>query len=154
MPDRTVPYGNYNFIVDLKSPGVDATKAIGGFSDVSGLGTEFAIAEYRNGNAAEMHVSKIPLLCKTNDVTCKRGVISSKDLWEWIEATRTGGVNQQRNVVITMNDEAGVKVQSWTLYKCVPLKYAGPTFAGKGGGDVAMEELTLAAQGIKLDGTN
>ena len=154
MPDRTSPYGNYNFIVDLKSPGVDATQALGGFSDVSGLGTEFTIAEYRNGNDTEMHVRKIPLLNKTNDVTLKRGVISSKDLWEWIEATRTGGVNQQRNVVITMNDEAGAKVQSWTLYKCVPLKYAGPTFAGKGGGDVAMEELTLAAQGIKLDGTN
>lgn len=154
MADRTSPYCNYNFTVDLKSPGTDPSTALGGFSDVSGLGTEFTIAEYRNGNDAEMHVRKIPGLHKTSDVTLKRGVISSKDLWQWIEATRTGSVNEQRNVVITMNDEAGKKVQSWTLYKCVPLKYTGPTFAGKGGGDVAMEELTLASQGIKLDGTN
>lgn len=154
MADRTSPYGNYNFMVDLKSPGVDATKSLGGFSDVSGLGTEFTVAEYRNGNDPEMHVRKIPGLHKTNDVTLKRGVVSSKDLWEWIEATRMASVNEQRNVVITMNDESGTKVQSWTLYKCIPLKYAGPTFAGKGGGDVAMEEITLSAQGIKLDGTN
>lgn len=154
MADRTSPYGNYNFVVDLKSPGVDATKAIGGFSDVSGLGTEFTVSEYRNGNDPEMHVRKVPGLHKTNDVTLKRGVVSSKDLWKWIEDTRTQSVNQQRNVVITMNDEAGTKVQSWTLYKCIPLKYAGPTLAGKGGGDVAMEEITLSAEGIKLDGTN
>jgi phage tail-like protein len=154
MAERTSPYSNYNFTVDLKSPGVDASTALGGFSDVSGLGTELTVAEYRNGNDPEMHVRKIPGLHKANDVTLKRGVVSSKDLWEWIEATRTGSVNEQRNVVITMNDEAGNKVQSWTLYKCIPLKYTGPTFAGKGGGDVAMEEVTLAPQGIKLDGTN
>jgi phage tail-like protein len=154
MADRTSPYCNYNFTVDLKSPGVDAAKALGGFSDVSGLGTELTVAEYRNGNDTEMHVQKIPGLHKTNDVTLKRGVVSSKDLWQWIEATRTKSVAEQRNVVITMNDEAGNKVQSWTLYKCIPLKYTGPTFAGKGGGEVAVEELTLSAQGIKLDGTN
>lgn len=146
---RTSPYCNYNFIVDIK--GIEATATLGGFSDVSGLGTELTVAEYRNGNDKEMHVQKIPGLHKTNDVTLKRGVVSSKDLWSWIEATRKASVGGRRNVVITMNDEAGTKVQSWTLTNCIPLKYTGPTFAGKGGGDVAMEEITLAAEGISLD---
>lgn len=150
--ERTSPYGNYNFTVDLKSPGVDFASPLGGFSDVSGLGTELTVAEYRNGNDSEMHVRKIPGLHKCPDVSCKRGVLDSKDLWKWIEDTRTQSVKQQRNVVITMNDEAGNKVQSWTLYKCIPLKYTGPTFAGKGGGDVATEELVLSCEGIRLDG--
>ncbi|MEM7154106.1 MAG: phage tail protein [Myxococcota bacterium] len=149
---RTSPYGNYNFTVDLKSEGVDISSAFGGFSDVSGLGTELTVAEYRNGNDDEMHVRKIPGLHSTPDVTCKRGVLNSKDLWEWIENTRLQSVGQQRNVVITMNDEAGKAVQSWTLFNCIPLKYTGPTFAGKGGGDVAMEELVLSCEGIRLDG--
>jgi hypothetical protein len=44
MADRTSPYCNYNFTVDLKSPGVDINSPFGGFSDASGLGTEFTIS--------------------------------------------------------------------------------------------------------------
>jgi len=101
MAERTSPYCNYNFTVDLKSPGVDASTALGGFSDVSGLGTEFTVAEYRNGNDREMHVRKIPGLHKTNDVTLKRGVVSSKDLWQWTASRQTAySSSSQRLIVI------------------------------------------------------
>lgn len=148
--ERTAPYSNYNFLVNLNGPHAP-TDPLGGFSEVSGLGTELTVAEYRNGNDVEMHVRKVPGLHKTSDVTLKRGVVNSKDLWEWIRDARTQSVNAQRQVVITMNDEAGQQVQAWTLRGCVPLKYTGPSFAGKGGGDVAMEELTLSCEGIVLD---
>jgi phage tail-like protein len=152
MADRTSPYGNYNFTVDLKTPGVDIHTALGGFSDVSGLGTEFTVSEYRAGSDPEMHVRKIPGLHKVSDVTLKRGILNSTDLWSWIEDVRLQSVNGQRDVVITLNDEAGERVQSWTLRGCIPLKYTGPTLAGKGGGDVAMEELTLSIEGISFEG--
>jgi phage tail-like protein len=84
-------------------------------------------------------------------VTLKRGILDSADLWQWIDDVRLRSVNAQRDVVITMNDEAGERVQSWTLRGVVPLKYTGPTFAGKGGGDVAMEELVLSAEGLEFD---
>jgi len=32
----------------------------------------------------------------------------------------------------------------------IPMKYTGPTFAGKGGGDVAMEEIVLSAEALEL----
>jgi len=31
------------------------------------------------------------------------------------------------------------------------MKYTGPTLAGKGGGEVAMEELVLAAEAFEID---
>lgn len=148
--DRTTPYGNYNYLVDLKGK-FDADHPLGGFSDVSGLGTELTVSEYRNGNDAENHVRKVPGIHKVSDVTLKRGLVNSADLWEWIEEVRLHGVLKQRQVVITLNDEAGEKVQSWTLQGCIPLKYTGPTLAGKGGGDVAMEELTLSCEGLLLE---
>jgi phage tail-like protein len=148
--ERTTPYGNYNFLVDLKGA-FDADHPLGGFSDVSGLGTELTVSEYRNGNDAENHVRKVPGIHKVSDVTLKRGIVKSADLWEWIEDVRLHGVTKQRQVVITLNDEAGQRVQSWTLQGCVPLKYTGPTLAGKGGGDVAMEEITLSCEGIVLE---
>ncbi len=84
------------------------------------------------------------------DVTLKRGVVDSSDLWDWITDTRTNGVDAQRDVVITLRDEAGNSVQQWKLRNVVPMKYTGPTLAGKGGGEVAMEELVLAAEGYEI----
>jgi phage tail-like protein len=148
--ERTSPYCNYNFTVSFSPSTRDPDKPSGGFSDVSGLATELTVAEYRYGNDKDMHVRKISGLHKVSDVTLKRGVLDSKDFWDWIDSVRTQSVNAQRQVTITMNDEAGNPVQSWTLRGCVPLKYTGPTLAGKGGGDVAMEELTLSSEGLEL----
>ncbi len=54
------------------------------------------------------------------------------------------------DVVITLRDEASKPVQKWTLRNAVPMKYTGPTLAGKGGGEVAMEELVLSAEGFEI----
>jgi len=149
MADRTAPLPAYNYVVNLNGPR-DPEKLLGGFSDVSGLETDIHISEYRDGNESEPHVRKIPGSHKVGDVTLKRGVVDSSDLWEWIADTRTNGVEAQRDVVITMRDEAGKPVQSWKLRNVVPMKYTGPTLAGKGGGEVAMEELVLSAEGYEI----
>ncbi len=149
MPDRTAPYPAYNYIVNLNGPR-DPDKLLGGFSDVSGLETDIHISEYRDGNEAEPHVRKIPGSHKVGDVTLKRGVVDSSDLWAWITDTRTNGVDAQRDVIITMRDEAANPVQKYTLRNAVPMKYTGPTLAGKGAGEVAMEELVLSAEGFEI----
>jgi phage tail-like protein len=151
MADRTTPYGAFNFLVNLNSPGVTPDSPLGGFSDVSGIGTEIKVAEYRNGNERENHVRKVTGSHTVNDVTCKRGIVNSQDLWDWIRDVRTRGPLAKREVVITLRDESGRDVQSWKLRGVVPLKYTGPTLAGKGGGDVAMEELVLSAEGLEIE---
>jgi phage tail-like protein len=149
MADRTHPYGAFNFIVNLNGPR-GPEDPLGGFSDVSGIGTENTVAEYRNGNDPENHVRKVPGVHKVGDVTLKRGIVNSADLFEWIEAVRRTGVVAQRTVTITLRDEASQPVQTWTLRGVIPLKYTGPTLAAKGGGDVAMEELVLSAEAMVL----
>ena len=103
----------------------------------------------RTGNLKKNHVLKVPGIHKVGDVTLKRGIVNSTDLWTWINDTRRTGVNAKRTVVITLRDEAGTPVQKWTLTKAAPMKYTGPTLAGKGGGDVAMEELVLSSEGLE-----
>jgi phage tail-like protein len=149
MP-RSTPYGSFNFAVNLNSPGIDPESELGGFSDVSGLTTETVIAEYRNGNFRENHVKKIPLMHKVGDVTLKRGVVDSNEFFAWIKQTREEGHKARRNVTVTLRDETGVPVRVWKLQNVVPLKYTGPTLAGKGG-DVAMEELVLSAEGLQVE---
>jgi phage tail-like protein len=65
-------------------------------------------------------------------------------------ATRTKGPEAQKSVTITLLDEAQKPVQTWVLRGVVPMKYTGPTLAGKGGGDVAMEEVVLSAEALEL----
>ena len=59
MP-RTTPYGAFNFIVNLNSPGLDPESELGGFSDVAGLSTETTLAEYRTGNLRRTTSGKSP----------------------------------------------------------------------------------------------
>ncbi|VAW63273.1 hypothetical protein MNBD_GAMMA09-514 [hydrothermal vent metagenome] len=149
MAKRETPYGAFNFIVNFGGENTPDS-VLGGFSDVSGIGTEINIAEYRNGSEKENHVRKIAGSHKISDVTLKRGIVSSKDFWDWITEVQREGSGKQRDVSITLRDEAGNTVQTWTLRKVVPSKYTGPTLAAKGGGDVAMEELVLAAEAMEL----
>src|SRR5262245_4346756 len=141
-PNRVTPFSAFNFLVNLNGPR-DAASPLGGFSDVSGLMTEMTAAEYRNGNDPENHVQKVPGVHKVSDVTLKRGIVKSEDLWSWIDDVRRNGVAAKRTVVIRLRDETGADVEAWTLNHVFPLKYTGPTLAAKGGGDVAMEELVL-----------
>ena len=123
---RATPYPAFNFIVNIGTG-----EAFGGFSDVSGLQTEITVSEYRNGNERLSHVRKIQGVHKVGDVTLKRGVVNSADMWAWIQDTRTKGPDAKREVSITLRDEAGAPVQTWKLHAVIPLKYTGPTFAGR-----------------------
>ncbi len=145
---RDTPYGAFNFLVELND-GSNSSSAIGGFSDVSGLGTEITLMEYRQGNDKENRVRKIPGLHKAADVTLKRGIMGTTNFWQWVSETRTSP-GTQRNILITLNDEQGNPVLSWKLINARPLKWTGPTLAGKGGSDVAMEELVIASEGFEF----
>jgi phage tail-like protein len=144
MPDRDVPYGSFRFNVD-----VDGV-LVGGFSEVTGLGTEVTVAEYRNGNERTTYTHKVPGLHKVTDVTLKRGVIDSRSVWQWIEELRTRGHAARRSVRISLLDEEFNPVQQWRLVNAIPTKYTGPSLNAKGGTDVAMEELVLAYEDLQL----
>lgn len=143
---RNNPYGAFNFLVSLGNG--NETSVIAGFSDVSGLGTEINYSEYRGGNDPVNTVHKIANTFKQEDVTLKRGLIGSTDLFQWVKDVREGG-DGRRNVTITVLDEARNPVAAFKLNNAQPKKWVGPTLAAKGGGEVAMEELHLVHEGIE-----
>ena len=148
MP-RETPYGAYNFLVDFGG-GDNPASATGGFSDVSGLGTEITQMEYRQGNDKENRVRKIPALHKAGDITLKRGIMGLTSFWDWINRTRLDP-QHKRVVKIVLQDEQHNPVLSWKLINARPMKWTGPTLAAKGGSDVAMEEIVIAAEGIEFE---
>lgn len=147
---RDNPYGAFNYLVNLGGAQGDGSlgSVVGGFSDVSGLGTEVSYSEYRNGNEKVNTVRKIPNTFKVDEITLKRGLIGSGDLFEWLKGVREGTADP-RTVVITLMDEAREPVATFKLTNAQPKKWSGPTLAAKGGGEVAMEELHLVHEGIE-----
>ena len=148
---RENPYGAFNFLVALGGTQGDGGEGsiIGGFSDVSGLGTDVSYSDYRNGNERFNTVRKVPNTHKPDDVTLKRGVVGSDDLWQWLKGVRDGTADP-RNVTIFLLDEARNPVVTWSLRNAQPKKWTGPTLAAKGGGEVAMEEISLVHEGLEV----
>jgi phage tail-like protein len=148
MALRDNPYGAFNFMVKLGNEGGE-DQIVGGFSDVSGLGDEVKYSEYRNGNDKENHVRKIANVHNPTDVSLKRGVIGDLRLFNWLKATREGDFDP-RTVTVTLLDERRSPVCSWILQQAQPKKWVGPTLTGKGGADVAMEQLDLTCENISF----
>jgi len=149
---RDNPYSTFNFLVSLGGKQGDgaAGSIIGGFSEVTGLGVDIEYSEYRNGNEMVNTVRKVPGIHTNDDITLKRGLIGSLDIYNWMKGVRDGKADP-RNVTITLLDEARDSVASWVLLNAQPKKWTGPTFNSKGGGDVAMEEISFVCEGVKYE---
>lgn len=145
---RERPYGRFNFLVSWD--GMDDRSVQAGFMEVSGLGVQVEVVEYRAGNHPSNTPIKITGLHKVSDVTLKRGVIGSLDLHQWLEEVRSGSQDALRAVTIRLLSETGEDaVQEWRLINARPVSYCGPTLNGSSG-DVAIETLTLACEGLDL----
>jgi phage tail-like protein len=145
---RDNPYSAFNYLVSLGEG--DEGSVVAGFSDVSGLGADLSYSEYRNGNEKFNTVRKVANTFKNDDITLKRGLIGSLDLFEWFKRVREGAY-EPRSVTITLMDEARQPVSTFRLKKAQPKKWVGPTFAAKGGGEVAMEELHIVHEGVEYE---
>jgi phage tail-like protein len=145
---RERPYVQFNFLVDLGTGNTDGAEA--GFQEVSGIGMEVTVAEYRNGNEKENSVRKITGLNKATDVTLKRGVIGSLNLYRWLDQIRNGDQSAYRNVVIQLQNEDHTSVvQEWKLLRARIIKHTSGPLNAKGT-DVAMEELVLAYERLEM----
>ncbi|MFD9100218.1 phage tail protein [Streptomyces virginiae] len=143
------PYVQFNFQVDLGDGITDSPLA--GFQEMSNVGMEVTVAEYRNGNDPENSVRKITGLNKTTDVTMKRGVIGALNLYAWLDDIRNGNQNARRTVRIHLLSENREQVVlTWTLKQARIIKHVSGPFNAKGT-DVAMEELTLAYERLEME---
>ncbi len=146
---RDRPYVQFNFLVDLGNGVTDGPDA--GFQEVSGVGMEVTVSEYRTGNSRENSVMKITGLNKSTDVTLKRGVIGSLSLYSWLDQIRNGDQNALRTVTVQLQNEDHTQVvQTWKLLRARIIKHTSGPFNAKGT-DVAMEELVLAYERLEME---
>lgn len=140
MPRRdTDPYGAYHFLIEID--GVETAA----FSDVSGLGAEIDVVEYREGSD-KGGIRKLPGLTRYTNVSLKRGVTRSQELWDWFNETSQGN-GDRRSVAIILLDESRQPALRWELTNAWPCQFkVGALDASSS--DIAIETLELAYEGL------
>src|SRR6266513_1125854 len=128
---RERPYVQFNFLVDLGTGNTNGPEA--GFQEVSGIGMEVTVSEYRAGNHKENSVMKITGMNKDTDVTMKRGVIGSLNLYQWLNDIRNGNQNSLRTVTIQLQSEDHSSVvTTWKLMRARIIKHTSGPLNAKG----------------------
>src|SRR5262245_9183347 len=146
---RDRPYGQFNFLVDLGTGQTDGPEA--GFQECSGISMSVDVVEYRNGNERENTPRKLTGLSRVSDVTLKRGIIGSLNLYQWMAQIRDGDPAALRTVTIQLqNEEHTAIAMTWKLLRARIVKLTSGPFNAKGT-DVAIEEITLAYERLELE---
>ena len=158
MAPRTNPYAAFNFIVTLPD-GSDTA----GFMEASGLDTENAVIEYREGNDQKpgetgAFVRKLPGLERYPNVTLRRGIIGDLKLWNDLrkpirDGTKGPGLGAAGSVdptlKIALQDEQHRSVQAWILHNVWVSKLSGPSLNAKGN-EIAIEAIEVVCDRIEL----
>lgn len=145
--ERDRPYSAFRYLVDLGN-GTDGPRA--GFQEVTGLGVEVTMQEYRAGNDVRNAPIKIPASYKVTDVSLKRGVLGTLDLIQWLNQVRNGEDARRSITIQLQSEDRSTIAMTWRLEGAQPMKYTGPSLNGKGT-DVAIEELSLSVEDIKFE---
>lgn len=82
-------------------------------------------------------------------VVLKRGMTSTRDLWNWFQLVAGGAYSYRLSAEIEMRDSAGEPALTWGLARALPVKFKAADLNARGG-EVGIEELHLAHEGLTL----
>jgi phage tail-like protein len=128
-------------------------KAVAGVSRVRGLGQLTEIVTVNEGGDPDSS-HKVPRRTKYDSVTLTRGITSDAAFEAWADAMRASGPGggappPRKDVRIELYDRERRLTVAWLLKSALPIKYQAPDL--NAAGNVAIEELTLAHEGLARD---
>lgn len=140
---RDAPYPGFDFLVEVS--GFDTMS----FQQVSGLGAEVSVIEYRNGDDRRRVLRKQPGLTTFTPIVFRRGVIGDLGLWEWFDSAGTTNPVDRRSVSISLLNEDHEPVLSWQVFNAWVSKWSGPSLDATSNA-VAIETIELTHEGLQL----
>jgi phage tail-like protein len=122
----------------------------GAFRECTGLGSENEVVEYKaSGAKGEQVIKKVPGRLKWNNITLKRGITDSMDMWEWRKLVEKGDMKAARkNGTVTMFNQKNEPIAKWDFVNAWPSKLTGPG-ANAGNNEVAIEEMEITHEGYE-----
>jgi phage tail-like protein len=137
------PLLGFNFRLEIDG------KLTGYFTECSGIGSEHDIVEHKVvDEKGREFVQKIPGRLKWQDVSLKRGITDSMDIWDWRKDVEDGNMGKARtNCSIIMMDRNYEDVARWDFLNAWPSKVTGPSVKSDSN-EFGLEEVTLVHEGM------
>lgn len=137
--NRSNPFPSFNFQVEVDG------LIVGSFSEVSGIGAEIDIEEYREGGVNEF-VHKLLKNTKYGNLICRKGVTKSTVLYDWYKQVVIGNI-ERKMVTIILLDYQKTPIKNWSYKNCIPISWKGPELKSDNN-TIAMESVELVHQGL------
>jgi len=137
---RRDPLRNFRFRLEIG--GINEAH----FSEVTGFDITTDVIDYREGDEPT-HVRKLPGLNKFGNVTLKRGITDSMDLYNWYKDVLAGKTRRE-TVAIVVLDEEGKDKARFQITDAWPSKY-DPMDLNAKGNDVSIETHELVNEGVE-----
>lgn len=136
----TDPWLGFSFAVEIS--GIQEAR----FTECSGFEAKLEIEEYKEGGLND-YVHKLPGRRSFSNLTLKRGVISSIDLWDWLHrvTTMTQKKDEKKNMSVVLYNAKAEEVLRWNLIGAYPIKWSAPSLQTDQS-SVLVESLELAYQ--------
>lgn len=157
MPDTDLLTA-FNFHVVLS--GADGAPPLGdgGFQEVTGLEVEMDVTEYLEGGRNDGVVQRVGRAKYGQRIVLKRGMFMADDtalpdVWQWFQDIVVGVRPVRRyDGAIEVLTPAGDVGATWRFRRGLPARLVGPSLNARSG-EIAIEELHIAHEGLFLEGT-
>lgn len=140
---RESPYPGFDFEVEVAGFDVMA------FQEVTGLGADVSVIEYRNGNDRERVVRKQPGIKTYTPIVMRRGVVGDLALWEWFDSVGKTNPVDRRSLVIKLLNEDHEAVLTWQVVNAWVSKWSGPSLDASRNA-IAVETIEFTHEGLDL----
>ncbi len=118
------------------------------FSECSGFGVNLKKESLLEGGVNDRQHVLIGH-AEFDNVTLKRGMTNDLTFWKWLSTTLTDFPKKRYDLNILMFNQAGETQLAWSLLQSIPVSWKAPALQAESSA-VAIEELTLAYEGIEL----
>lgn len=140
MP-RDDPYRNFRFKVEIDGISVAS------FAEASIPDSTTDPVEYREGMDSP-YSRKLSGPTKYGNLTLKKGLTDSMDLYNWRKLVEeSGAIKARKSISLILLDEEGKDKARWNIFEAWPTKYSATAFDAKANA-VVIESIDLALEKI------
>ena len=131
-----------------KAVGGEVSLCSGAFAECTGLEATMEPKVIKSGGVNYGAAQRAgPVTFAT--VVLKRGMTTTRDLWQWFQLVAGGAYAYRLNVEIEMRNARDEAVLTWGLDRALPVKFKAADLNARGT-EVGIEELHLAHEGLRL----
>ncbi len=143
MPPKD-PLASYTFALEIQG----LTEAT--FREGAGFDSETEVIEHREvGKGGVVFIKKLPGALKWSNITLRRGITDSLDLWKWRKKVADGDIEGARmdGSIVVYNPKLQ-EVARYNFKRGWPCKWRGADLNATAN-EVAIEELEIAHEGLE-----